>query len=80
MLTTQARPIFCEPSRNNSGTWSIADRTDQFTTLKIDQDRSVGHQNRHAASSGRNRSLGMIEPIIESSDANTQQLGRLGLR
>src|ERR1700688_5017697 len=26
MLTTQARPIFCEPSRNNSRTWSIADR------------------------------------------------------
>src|SRR6202166_96690 len=26
MLTTQARPIFFEPSRNNSGTWSIADR------------------------------------------------------
>src|SRR3984893_4162086 len=26
MLTTQARPIFWEPSRNNSRTWSIADR------------------------------------------------------
>src|SRR5450631_2057299 len=26
MLTTRARPIFYEPSRNNSGTWSIADR------------------------------------------------------
>src|ERR1700724_1683214 len=26
MLTTPARPIFCEPSRNNSRTWSIADR------------------------------------------------------
>jgi hypothetical protein len=26
MLTTQVRPIFCEPLRNNSGAWSIADR------------------------------------------------------
>jgi predicted transcriptional regulator len=26
MLTTRARPIFYEPSKNNSGTWSIANR------------------------------------------------------
>src|SRR6266403_1739337 len=52
----------------------------QLATLKINQDRSIGHQNRHASSSERNRSLGMIEPIIEPSDTNSQQFRRLGLR
>jgi predicted RNA polymerase sigma factor len=53
---------------------------DQFTTLKINQDRSIGHQYRHAFSSDRNRSFGMIEPVIEPSDTDSQQFGRLSLR